>query len=212
MRAKRPRYGYHANASKTWLVVKEQSHAAATALFEETGIKITTEGRPLLGAPIGTNQYKDNFISEKVDEWTSEISALANISRVHPHPAYTAYTNGQANKWVYQARVSENCGDHFEKLESEIRTKLLPTVCNRTPSDDERELVGLPTRLGGLGINNPTEIATTLHQCAVHATKPLVDHMLQRQTTHTPMTLIQRASPSRKRLLINGTPSSATVR
>ena len=180
-----PRYGYHANASKTWLVVKEQSHAAATALCEETGIKITTEGRPLLGASIGTNQYKDNFISEKVDEWTSEISALANISRDHPHPAYTAYTHGQANKWVYQARVSENCGDHFEKLESEIRTKLLPTVCNRTPSDDERELVGLPTRLGGLGINNPTEVATTLHQCAVHATKPLVDHMLQSQNnTH----------------------------
>ena len=64
---------------------------------------------------------------------------------------------------------------------SEIRTKLLPTLCNRTPSDDERELVGLPTRLGGLGIHNPTEIATTLHQCAVHATTPLVDLMLQHQ-------------------------------
>ena len=121
-----PRYGYYANASTTRLVVKEQYHAAATALFEETGNKITTEGRPLLGAPFDTNQYNDNFISQKVDEWTSEISALASISRVHPHPAYTAYTHGQANKWVYQARVSEKSADNFEKLESEIRTKLLP--------------------------------------------------------------------------------------
>ena len=45
--------------------------------------------------------------------------------------------------------------------------------------------LGLPTRLGGLGINNLTEVATTLHQCAVHATTPLVDHMLQHQNnTH----------------------------
>ena len=95
-----PRYGYHANVSKTWLVVKEQSHAAATALFEETGIKITTEGRALLRAPIGTNQYKDNFISEKVDEWTSEINALANINFhvfIHTRRTLRTHTDRQTS-------------------------------------------------------------------------------------------------------------------
>ena len=176
-----PRYGYIVNVSKTWLVVKEPSHVAAVALFQDTGIKITTDGRPLLGAHIGTNQYTSDFISQKVEEWSHEIDALANIARVHPHPAYTAYTHGQANKWVYQARVSEDCSDHFQKLESVIRTKLLPAVCNRAPSDVERELIGLPTRLGGLEVHNPAQIAKSLDWSAVIVTEPLVDHALQHQ-------------------------------
>ena len=56
------------NASKSWLVVKEPSHTSAFAIFQDTGIKITTEGRPLLGAPIGTDQYTSDFISQKVDD------------------------------------------------------------------------------------------------------------------------------------------------
>ena len=63
-----PRFGYHANASKTWLVVKEPSHTTAVALFQDTGIQITTDGRPVLGPPIGTKQYTSDFIGEKVDE------------------------------------------------------------------------------------------------------------------------------------------------
>ena len=168
-----PRFGYHANVSKTWLVVKEPSHTTAVALFQDTGIQITTDGRPLLGAPIGTKQYTSDFISEKVDEWSHEIDTLAGIARVHPHPAYKAYTHGQANKWVYQARVSDDCADHFRKLESTLRTKLLPAVCNRTPSNIERELMGLPTRLGRLGVHDPAEMAKTHHQgacCSCHRT------------------------------------------
>ena len=73
------------------------------------------------------------------------------------------------------------CSDHFQKLESVIRPKLLPAVCNRTPSDVERELIGLPTRLGGLGVHVPAEIAKSLHQGAVNVMEPLVDHILQHQ-------------------------------
>ena len=102
-----------------------------------------------------------------------------------PHPAYTAYTHAQANKWVYQARVPDDCADQFWKLESTIRTKLLPAVCNRTPSDTERELMELPTRLGGLGVHDPAELAKTLHQGAVRVTELLVNHILQHQgSTH----------------------------
>ena len=48
-----PGYGYHANASKTWLVVKEEFKSQAEAAFADTAVKIMCEGRPHLGAPWG---------------------------------------------------------------------------------------------------------------------------------------------------------------
>ena len=149
-------------------------------------------------------QYTLDFITEKVDEWSHEIDTFAGIARVHPHPAYTAYTHGQANKWVYQARLPDDCADQFWKLESTIRTKLLPAVCNRTPSDTERELMELPTRLGRLGAHDPAEMAKTLHQGAVRVTELLVNHILQHQVARTTMKMIARLTkPLTKRSAVN---------
>ena len=41
-----PKYGYYANASKTWLVTKKDFLPKAEAAFEDTGVRITSEGRP----------------------------------------------------------------------------------------------------------------------------------------------------------------------
>ena len=55
-----PEYGYHPNASNTWLIVKEETLEEATTMFDGTGVAITTEGRRYLGAAIGThNLFKD---------------------------------------------------------------------------------------------------------------------------------------------------------
>ena len=47
-----PKYGYFANAAKTWLVTKGKHLEAATAAFTDTAVKVTSEGRPYLGAAI----------------------------------------------------------------------------------------------------------------------------------------------------------------
>ena len=52
-----PSYGYYANATKTWLVVKDTHLASATLAFLGTNVNITSEGRPHLGAPLGTETY-----------------------------------------------------------------------------------------------------------------------------------------------------------
>lgn len=43
-----PDYGYFPNASKTWLVVKDDFNDEATSLFEETQVAITEEGKNYL--------------------------------------------------------------------------------------------------------------------------------------------------------------------
>ena len=52
-----PSFGYFPNTAKTWLLVKEPELAEAHELFADTGVQITTEGRRLLGALIGTEEF-----------------------------------------------------------------------------------------------------------------------------------------------------------
>ena len=42
---KGPAFGYHANSSKSWLVVKEEHLPKVESIFAETGIHITCTGR-----------------------------------------------------------------------------------------------------------------------------------------------------------------------
>ena len=88
-----PKYGYFPNAIKTWLVTKEKHHSEATAVFNDTEVKVTSEGRPYLGAALGTKEYTHSYVSSKVQEWSTELLALNNVSKTQPHAAYAAFTH-----------------------------------------------------------------------------------------------------------------------
>ena len=94
-------YGYHANATKTWLVTKTQHLQAATSAFSGTKVNITAEGRPYLGTAIGTKEYCDQFIEERVTKWCNELERLVHIAETEPHAAYAAFTHGLTSKWNY---------------------------------------------------------------------------------------------------------------
>ena len=59
-----PSYGYYANGSKTWLVVKKEFQSMATTIFGSTQVNITSEGRPHLGAPVGSSEYVSKFVAK----------------------------------------------------------------------------------------------------------------------------------------------------
>ena len=57
-----PAYGYNANPSKTWLVVKPEHHSLAVEIFSDTGVNITCEGKRYLrylGFAIGAKSFID---------------------------------------------------------------------------------------------------------------------------------------------------------
>ena len=64
-----PGLGYFPNAKKTWLVVKPQHLEEAKRIFDGTGVQITKEGQHYLGAAIGTDDCKEDFIKTKVETW-----------------------------------------------------------------------------------------------------------------------------------------------
>ncbi len=121
-----PAYGYHINASKTWLIVKEPHLSAAASTFENTQVNITTEGKPHLGAALGTQAYSDHYVNHKVQQWSSELKRLSSIANSQPHAAYAALTHGLASRWSYIARTIPNISHLLQPLEDIIRCNLIP--------------------------------------------------------------------------------------
>ena len=53
-----PRYGYFPNASKTWLVTKNDLLPNATQAFADTDVQVTSDGRPYLGLLVQRNTLR----------------------------------------------------------------------------------------------------------------------------------------------------------
>ena len=150
-----PKYGYFPLASKTVLIVKEQHAAKAREIFGASGVKISTQGERHMGAVIGSAQFKEAYVSKKVEKWVEDVEALANIAKDEPQAAYSSYTKAISHRWTYIQRTIPNIGNLFAPLEDTIREKLIPALVGRKVSDMERKILAMPVRMGGIGIANP---------------------------------------------------------
>ena len=172
-------YGYSANASKTWLVVKPEHLAGAKVIFADSGVQFTSEGRRHLGAALGTKSFTEAFVTKRVQYWVQEIDTLSSNALSQPHAAFAALTHGLISKWNYLQRAMPDIGELFQPLEDTIRLNLLPALTGRTGfTDQERALLELPARLG---ITNATKTASSNHLKSTCLTKPLVKLIQQRQ-------------------------------
>lgn len=61
-----PSFGYFVNPKKSWLVTKDGAISIASQTFGDSEVNITTEGRPMLGSPIGKPEFTSNFVKGKV--------------------------------------------------------------------------------------------------------------------------------------------------
>ena len=119
--------------------------------------KAQAEGRPYLGVPLGTEEYAQSFLSNKVKQWSEELNLLATIAHTQPHAAYAAFTHGMMSKWSYLSRSMMDASICLHPIEHTIRTKLIPALMGRSPPNDiERDLLALPACLGGIALANPS--------------------------------------------------------
>lgn len=87
--------------------------------------------------------------------------------------------HGLSNKLSYLARTIPDIG-LFKPLEEVIRHQFLQsTTGQHTFTDVARELMVLPTRLGGLGIVNPSRQTMSHYSACKMTTAPLVTLILQ---------------------------------
>ena len=123
-----PLFGYFINPSKTWLLTKAEHLDKAEALFQNTQVNITTQGRPYLGAPLGNPDYVQSFVSNKVNSWMEEINVLSDVALSQPHAALAAFTHGMIHKFTYLCRTTPDIDQLLSPLENLIRSRLLPAV------------------------------------------------------------------------------------
>ena len=177
-----PYLGYNPKSEKCYLVVKSQHlFNKASEMFQGTGINITLEGRPYLGSAIGTNEFVRNVVKEKVSEWVNNVKTLSEIAIAEPHAAYFGFVNGISKKWLYLMRTTSGISDLFHPLEETIRQNLIPALVGRRITDQERKIFSLPTKFGGMGILNPTEMADIENTASVNITKSLASIIMNQQ-------------------------------
>ena len=82
------KFGYHVKPSKSWLIQKDHEKLTiAQEIYNDSPIKITTSGKRHLGAAIGSSDYKNSYMEEKVAEWYKRLMTLSQIAKTQPQAA-----------------------------------------------------------------------------------------------------------------------------
>ena len=123
-----PKFGYFPEGSKSWIIVRENAKERAQTIFDNTKIKITTDGQRHLGAVIGTANFKQNYMKEKINQWIQELRILSKIAWYKPQAAYSCFITGFKHKPTYFMRTIPNIGKELKQLDDVVRTEFIPAI------------------------------------------------------------------------------------
>ena len=133
-------YGYFPKASKCVLIVKNEALLhEAKRMFAGCDITITCHGERHLGAVIGSEACKIQYVNKKIYKWIEDVQELSEIAKNEPQAALSAYTKSICHRWSFIQRTIPNTKELFYKLEECIRQQLIPALVGRAISDHKRE-------------------------------------------------------------------------
>ena len=75
-----PKYCYFPQASKSYLKVKEDKLGEARNVFNDSNVNITIEEKRRLGAVIGSNKYREEYMKDLVNDWNNQLVLLSSIA------------------------------------------------------------------------------------------------------------------------------------
>ena len=122
------KFRYFPEGSKLWVIVRENAKERAQTIFDNTKIKITTDVQRHLGAVIGTANFKQNYMREKINQLIQELSTLSKIAWYEPQAAYSCFITGFKHKPTYFMRTIPNIGKELKQLDDVVRTEFIPAI------------------------------------------------------------------------------------
>ena len=147
---------YHAEPSKSWLVVKESSFDNAVEIFKDTSVNITRREKTSWWG------HRSNGLSQGICGRVSQIlgcKALASVASFESKAAYSAFTTCIHHRYTYFMRTIPGINEFLQPLEKVIWHKLMPALPKgQSCSDNDGILLSLPVRLSGLGIIDLSKI------------------------------------------------------
>ena len=147
-------------------------------LFGVEGIKITVEGQRHIGASIGSDDFKREYVSKKVENWVNDVENLTVIAKDEPQAAFSAFNIALSRRWPFIQRTISGISELFQPLEDVIREKFITAIVGKHISDIERRMFALPYRHGGLGIQNPVSTADREYSTSIEVTRDLTDMII----------------------------------
>ena len=134
------------------------------------------------------------WVKNEVKTWVEEIEQLSDIACNEPQLAYSAYTIGLSKKWNYLLRTTPGIATELEPIEKAIREKFLPAITGQPFIPDTlRSIMALPTRMGGLGVENPCHMADLEYQNSLKATEELQKAIQKQDVEYIPNPEIEKA-------------------
>ena len=177
--ARGPQLGYHPNPQKSWLVVKPENYNEAQKVFKGTSLNITMEGRKYLGGFIGSNEARDTYIHSLVDGWKTQLEKLCEVAKAEPQAAFNGFSSGFRHKLTYHMRVIPDLKDYLGQLDKILDYYFIPSITGgHICSDEERKLIALPMKCGGLSIPFMKELANDQHQDSLKACSQLKNNIV----------------------------------
>ncbi|CAH3171415.1 unnamed protein product, partial [Porites lobata] len=82
------------------------------------------------------------------------------LTTTQPQSSYVAFVFGLRHRWTYFLRNLPDIAPFLEPLERTIVDLLVPAITEHVTTQEERDLLELPVRLGGLGLVNPARTAS----------------------------------------------------
>ena len=123
-----PKFGYYPEGSKSSLVIRKNAEERAKRVFKQANIRITTEGKRHIGEVIGTTNYQQNYIKEKIDKWITELRMLCNVAWYEPQAAYSYFITGLQHKPTYFMQTISNISKQLKQLDEIVRFKFMPAM------------------------------------------------------------------------------------
>ena len=109
-----PKYSYFPKASNSYLI-------NIITLFDNSNANITVEGKKLLGAVVGSDSYKLEYVDNIVKDWNSKLCMLSTVAESQPQAAYSAFVSGFKNKLSYFMRTIPDISNLLIPIEDTIR-------------------------------------------------------------------------------------------
>ena len=158
----------------------------AEAVFVNTGVQITAEGRLCLDAPLVQPSSWKVALMTWSNPGSKKLSALPSFRSVI-HKLHT-----QRSRMVW---LVAGCMLHEQSMTwsqhrppppplPDNRSTLVPAMLGRLASSDlQWDLLTLPTRLGGLGLPNVKRLAQQEYGISVAVTAPLTALILEQKSS-----------------------------
>ena len=148
-----PKFAYCSEANETWLNVKNNFYDIANTTFKSTKTNVTSNGKKHLGVVISSKSYKEDYMNEKIDQWIKDVKLLSEIAKIEPQFVTSCFISGCKNKLNYYKRTVPNISNLLRHIDDVITKEFILEITGGVKcSENERKLLSLPPKLGGLGI------------------------------------------------------------